>query len=36
MGTIIEKARRLRRKIEDLAITMTDEEGLEFVDLFVN
>lgn len=36
MGAIIEKARRLRRKIEDLAITMTDEEGLEFVDLFVN
>lgn len=36
MGEIIEKARRLRRKIEDLAITMTDEEGLEFVDLFVN
>lgn len=36
MGVIIEKARRLRRKIEDLAITMTDEEGLEFVDLFVN
>lgn len=36
MGTIIEKARRLRRKIEDLAITMTDEEGLEYVDLFVN
>lgn len=36
MGAIIEKARRLRHKIEDLAITMTDEEGLEFVDLFVN
>lgn len=36
MGVIIEKARRLRRKIENLAITMTDEEGLEFVDLFVN
>lgn len=36
MGVIIEKARRLRHKIEDLAITMTDEEGLEFVDLFVN
>ena len=36
METIIEKARRLRHKIEDLAITMTDEEGLEFVDLFVN
>lgn len=36
MGAIIEKARRLRRKIENLAITMTDEEGLEFVDLFVN
>lgn len=36
MGAIIEKARRLRHKIEDLAITMTDEEGLEYVDLFVN
>ena len=36
MGVIIEKARRLRHKIEDLAITMTDEEGLEYVDLFVN
>lgn len=36
METIIEKARRLRHKIEDLAIAMTDEEGLEFVDLFVN
>ena len=36
MPGIVEKARRLRRKIEDLAITMTDEEGLEFVDLFVN
>ena len=36
MPGIVEKARRLRRKIEDLAITMTDEEGLEYVDLFVN
>lgn len=36
MGIIIEKARRLRHKIENLAETMTDEEGLQFVDLFVN
>lgn len=36
MGIIIDKARRLRHKIENLAITMTDEEGLQFVDLFVN
>ena len=36
MGIIIEKARRLRHKIENLATTMTDEEGLEYVDLFVN
>ena len=36
MGTIVEKARRLRAKIENLATTMTDEEGLQFVDLFVN
>lgn len=36
MGAIIEKARRLRHKIENLAETMTDEEGLEYVDLFVN
>ena len=36
MGVIIEKAKRLRTQIENLATTMTDEEGLEFVDLFVN
>ena len=36
MGVIVEKARRLRHKIENLAETMPDEEGLQFVDLFVN
>ena len=36
MGVIVEKARRLRHQIENLATTMTDEEGLEYVDLFVN
>ena len=33
---IVEKAKRLRLQIESLAGTMTDEEGLEFVDLFPN
>ena len=36
MSDIIEKARKLRIKIEALAETMTDEEGLEFVSLFPN
>lgn len=36
MMTIIEKARYLRAKIEALAETLTDEEGLEFIPLFKN
>ena len=36
MSEIIEKARYLRAKIESLAETLTDEEGLEFVALFKN
>ena len=36
MSEIIEKARYLRAKIENLAETLTDEEGLEFVALFKN
>lgn len=36
MGSIINKARYLRAEIEKLAETLTDEEGLQFVDLFVN
>lgn len=35
-GTIIERARYYRSKIESLAETLTDEEGLEFVALFKN
>lgn len=31
---VIEKAKRLRAKIESLAETMTDEEGLDYSDLF--
>lgn len=34
--SIIEKARYYRDKIEQLAETLTDEEGLEFVSLFKN
>lgn len=36
MGRITDKARYLRAEIEKLAETLTDEEGLQFVDLFVN
>lgn len=36
MSNIVEKAKRLRKQIEVLADTMTDEEGLQFVDLFPN
>lgn len=35
-NSIIEKARYYRNKIEQLAETLTDEEGLEFVSLFKN
>lgn len=36
MSRFAGKARHLRKKIESLAETLTDEEGLEFVDLFPN
>jgi len=35
-SSIIEKARYLRAKIEALAETLSDEEGLQFVPLFKN
>lgn len=36
MSRFAGKARHLRKKIESLAETLTDEEGLEFIDLFPN
>lgn len=36
VSSIIEKARYLRAKIEELAETLTDEEGLDFIPLFKN
>lgn len=35
-SSIIEKARYLRAKIESLAETLTDEEGLQYIPLFKN